>query len=262
MSGFEPPASTLRTWPGVVVACRGVVSVAVSCPLCLRWQGAQAVKVLSTDRVTVADRLLPWAIAIRDDGAMSESFPVGRARVEPLPERTMEQVRQALGEFMCPWCGAGPFQVVANHTNQMHGVDRRSLRDAAGMTYGESLTPPELHERNVGHGRRQASANPAWRRSDLPKSLSLEGRSRLRASADRARLLRGPQAFPAGAAAKGRQAFVDAAARRRAECPLLCVMCGGEFDAARKGRSTRKTCSPQCFGALVARNNRAKSAAA
>jgi len=54
-----------------------------------------------------------------------------------------DEIRAAIEAQTCPFCGKGPFVVVALHTNHAHGIDRRQLRDQAGLYYSTSITPPE-----------------------------------------------------------------------------------------------------------------------
>ena len=76
---------------------------------------------------------------------------------DPLAILTPERVREFLSAYLCPWCGAGPFKVVALHTNKFHGVGRIELRDAAGIPRSSKITPREYSEKLAGlHGERLA----------------------------------------------------------------------------------------------------------
>ncbi|MEU3160025.1 hypothetical protein ABZ753_21580 [Streptomyces griseoincarnatus] len=63
-----------------------------------------------------------------------------------ISEPTREQVRAGIEAQMCPWCGNGPFKILALHTTRLHGVDRFQLRDLAGLTYSTSICAPEVAE--------------------------------------------------------------------------------------------------------------------
>jgi hypothetical protein len=57
-----------------------------------------------------------------------------------------EALRSAIEAQTCPWCGAGPFKVLAAHTNKAHGVDRSELRRLAGLNSGASICSPEFSD--------------------------------------------------------------------------------------------------------------------
>lgn len=61
-------------------------------------------------------------------------------------EPTREQIRAGIEAQVCPWCGNGPFKILALHTTRLHGVDRFQLRDLAGLTYSASICAPEVAE--------------------------------------------------------------------------------------------------------------------
>jgi hypothetical protein len=63
-------------------------------------------------------------------------------------------VRAAVEAQLCPFCGKGPFTVVALHTNHAHGIDRRQLRDLAGLYYSASITPSEHRAERAQHARK------------------------------------------------------------------------------------------------------------
>ncbi len=59
-------------------------------------------------------------------------------------EPTRDQIRAGIEAQICPWCGSGPFKILASHTTRLHGVDRFQLRDLAGLTYSASVCAPEI----------------------------------------------------------------------------------------------------------------------
>lgn len=63
---------------------------------------------------------------------------------------SQEKVKEAVLSGICPCCGAGPFRLLARHTHAQHGIDKKELRDLAGMAYRDSITPPEMRERRRG----------------------------------------------------------------------------------------------------------------
>lgn len=53
-------------------------------------------------------------------------------------------VLRAIEAQMCPWCGAGPYKVLASHTSRAHEVSPAELRELAGLpAYGVSICSPE-----------------------------------------------------------------------------------------------------------------------
>src|SRR5215203_2556663 len=62
-------------------------------------------------------------------------------------EQSEEEIRAALLERICPFCGKGPYKSIAIHVSHSHGIDRRTLRDMAGITYETKLTDPELSQK-------------------------------------------------------------------------------------------------------------------
>ena len=72
-------------------------------------------------------------------------------------EPTRDQIRAGIEAQICPWCGSGPFKILASHTTRLHGVDRFQLRDLAGFTYSASVCAPEVADerreivRRAGH---------------------------------------------------------------------------------------------------------------
>lgn len=88
-----------------------------------------------------------------------------------LRQRTPQDLTESLRLGLCPFCSAGPFVVVAIHTNRAHGIDRRMLRDYIGVTYTTSICDPthsavasergrEMHERGVSKLRQGNKGRP------------------------------------------------------------------------------------------------------
>lgn len=44
-----------------------------------------------------------------------------------------EKARLAIDTQVCPWCGAGPFVLLAGHTQRRHGVTAVALKEMAGL---------------------------------------------------------------------------------------------------------------------------------
>lgn len=65
-----------------------------------------------------------------------------------------DDMTDALRQQVCPFCGAGPFVVVAQHTYQKHGVTADQLREMAGMMLNESICDPTYSATRSEHTRR------------------------------------------------------------------------------------------------------------
>lgn len=57
-----------------------------------------------------------------------------------------EALQRAIEAQVCPWCGEGPFRLLAVHTNKAHGVDRYELRQMAGLSRSAPVCSPEVSE--------------------------------------------------------------------------------------------------------------------
>lgn len=64
-----------------------------------------------------------------------------RRRREQL-EAMQQIVREALQDFICPFCGKGPYRSVAGHTAQVHEVTGPELRELAGLLKRASAAGP------------------------------------------------------------------------------------------------------------------------
>src|SRR5690242_21894038 len=60
---------------------------------------------------------------------------------------SLEAIREAIAEQKYPWCGRGPYHILAGHTGRVHGVDRHELRRLAGLGRGDAICSPEVTAR-------------------------------------------------------------------------------------------------------------------
>lgn len=81
--------------------------------------------------------------AIRGEQKIKRSYDAGLAHGKIL---SREKIRANIEAGKCPFCEAGPFKLLARHTNVQHGVDAFELREMAGMFKYQSLTSPEFHK--------------------------------------------------------------------------------------------------------------------
>lgn len=75
---------------------------------------------------------------------LREKTPAGQ--VEREVSYDPAAVREAITAQRCPFCDGGPYKVIAVHTNKTHGIDRRELREMAGLTSNDSICAPEYSE--------------------------------------------------------------------------------------------------------------------
>lgn len=143
-----------------------------------------------------------------------------------------EAVKEAVLAGICPCCGRGPFTVLARHTHAQHGIDTRELRDLAGLTYSESITPPGFRER----------------RSKIASDLIAEGR------------LKSPRTGGAGKPRAGSKAGRERMKRKPSDAAPPCTNCGrparhkdatGWSESGRQSGGWLRTCSDECAEARV-----------
>jgi hypothetical protein len=60
----------------------------------------------------------------------------------PVTGLTAQQARALVMQGICPFCMAGPFCSIANHTYPAHGVDCIHLRDIMEVPYRQSICDP------------------------------------------------------------------------------------------------------------------------
>lgn len=187
--------------------------------------------------------------ALRND-VLRRRAPAGVAgRVLP---PSVEATRRAVMAGICPFCGRGPFLVLAGHTQKVHGVDRFELRELADLTYSTSLLDERTREAFSARARaRLATGVP------LPSSNGVRKKRRLSPAGKRIqaeKLLRfAEQLGPEGLARQR-----TAAARRKGELsrkPHPCPACGSVLPTAHP-----ITCSPACRRVIRVRTARASAA--
>lgn len=162
---------------------------------------------------------------------------------------TPEAVRAAIEACLCPFCGRGPFKVLALHVSQRHGIDRYELRDLAGLPKNSSVCSPEYSEVHrellVGRGGIRPKTSPGNRR---PQQFSRAGREAKRrvgqALGKRERTPADREVAKANGAKRGAQL-------RKPRQP--CAVCGGEIPFV-PSKTQTKTCSPACRTELKSRN--------
>lgn len=74
---------------------------------------------------------------------LAKKTPAGQQDEDRLVSYDPAHVRAAIEAQMCPFCGEGPFGVLAGHTVRAHGIDRVQLRSLGGYTVKESICSPK-----------------------------------------------------------------------------------------------------------------------
>lgn len=165
-------------------------------------------------------------------------------------------IREMVLQGKCPWCGRGPFLVLAQHTVLTHGVGRRDLRNMAGMTIGESICDPEHSEQHRQLAHAQGSKPPRAAPGQDQRVFTEAGRQR---QSDRARKVW------AAKTEEQRRAFSLSGSMARKGKPQKprqpCVICGVEIPY-RSGNAARRVCSSECNKIRLSRQLAAQRATA
>ena len=163
-----------------------------------------------------------------------------------------EATRRAVMAGICPLCGRGPFQVLAGHTQKVHGVDRFELRELADLTYSASLLDDRTREQFSERARARLALGVP-----LPSSKGVRTKRRLSPAGKRIqadKLHRFAERLGPDGIARQR----TAAARRSGELqrkPHPCPACGTILPTAHP-----ITCSSDCRRVIRVRTARASAA--
>lgn len=90
--------------------------------------------------------------------------------ISPLPE---EIVRRSVMVGVCPFCERGPFQVVARHVHDAHGISAAELREMAGLIKRTPMTSPEYHSSKSELAKRQYREGKTLLGRPDPKNRSI-----------------------------------------------------------------------------------------
>lgn len=173
-----------------------------------------------------------------------------------------ESVKEAVLAGICPCCGGGPFALLARHTHAQHGIDTRQLRDLAGLTYSESITPASLRERRsqmatsmIADGRWRT---PGGKKGAKPQR-SVAGRELMKRKPGTS----APACINCGEPARRKQSkdrsgsrwlktcsetcAREASRKARTKERPTCVVCGASVPFERGRPSAAKTCSDKCL---------------
>lgn len=134
---------------------------------------------------------------------------------------SQEAMRHFIEQQICPWCGSGPWKILAIHTNKAHGVSGDELRAHAGLFKTASVCDPDVSRDRADRARERDlaplhAARPTRRReySEAGKAVQRQKLARLREEVGADELAR------IGAAAASR-ATAERHAEQYAECERL-----------------------------------------
>lgn len=82
----------------------------------------------------------------RKAGNPNKKSPAGQA--DRVVSYEPNAVRVAIEAQLCPFCGGGPYHMVALHTNKIHGIDQFELRRMAGLHRKASICSPERAQKS------------------------------------------------------------------------------------------------------------------
>lgn len=91
---------------------------------------------------------------------------------------TVAALREAIESQTCPWCGRGPFFVLAQHVQRVHEIPARDLREMAGMFATAKICSDEYSakasELALEKGWRPPADGPTY-----PRNLNSAAKARL-----------------------------------------------------------------------------------
>lgn len=85
----------------------------------------------------------PWSAKIAQANSRTKPSEIAAGQFGAVIPPSEDAMRSAIEAQVCPWCGAGPFKMLAGHTSKNHGVSTKELRLMAGMRWNESVCSPE-----------------------------------------------------------------------------------------------------------------------
>lgn len=95
--------------------------------------------------------------------------------------------REFIKSQTCPWCGEGPYKILAGHTWRAHGVSGEELREMAGLTKCASICDQQVSEEKASRLKGVRLPKSAYAKQRKPRSLSEAGKQVCRAKLDEAR---------------------------------------------------------------------------
>lgn len=148
-----------------------------------------------------------------------------------------EVLRRYILEQWCWWCGRGPWQSLAHHTSQAHGIGAREVREIAGLFRHATIcadTHSEACSKRNSNMRNLALAKSSYK--GIKKRMSEAGLQVQKESVQR--LLSRPDAMT-------QRMNASRASALKCSKPHPCPACGKMMPFV-----TPKTCSPECRKAI------------
>lgn len=101
----------------------------------------------------------------------------GAGTNDPIALLTPQKIRDIVGTGVCPWCGEGPFKVIAAHINKAHGIERYELRKLALLPKSAKLTGESFSRKLTEiHGERLREMNRSANTPERAKAIASLGR--------------------------------------------------------------------------------------
>lgn len=88
----------------------------------------------------------PWSAKLSQANRRTTPSETAAGTYGAVIAPSIDALRAAIQSQLCPWCGAGPFRILARHTVLVHGVSGMELRDMAGISRSSSICSAESSE--------------------------------------------------------------------------------------------------------------------
>ncbi len=174
-----------------------------------------------------------WTHGERDSTRHNRKRSLPLARLD---DPSADELRECIEEQRCWWCGREGFAILANHTNQAHGISAARLRELACLFKHTPICSPVLSQ---VWAQRPSAAENIKRAQQVPRAkkhvLSAAG-----LAAQRQRLREHWNRIGVAAAQAQRKSAGAVMAARAASRRARCTNCGGQTPPQ------RKTCSAAC----------------
>lgn len=136
---------------------------------------------------------------------------------------SVEAARQAIAVQVCPFCGKGPYRVLAAHTSHQHGIKTEQLHDLARIPYSKSICSPEVS------AQKSAVSKEKWPTGGRPwtPAHAKPRRSEAKKDIDEQRVVHGRKRYDKGCRCEMCRAALAAHMRHMRQLhPKPCLKCG------------------------------------
>jgi hypothetical protein len=170
-----------------------------------------------------------WSRSMADHNSLHQPSELAAGTYGSVMRIEPHIVLRAIEAQMCPWCGAGPYKVLAGHTSRAHEISPAELRELAGLpAYGVSICSPE----------RSAKARTALQNRDDWEAMRTSGNAKANAN---------------GAATKGAKSRVQKLAEANASRDADIIKSANEGETVRS-IAERHGVRVNTVGAVLRRN--------